>query len=275
MTLQIGIVNLMPRAETYEATLCRALAAAGLAFEPVWLRLQTPAYASSDRAHIERVYLPLAAALDNARLDGLIISGAPVEDLAFEAVTYWPELSEQLRRARTRVASTLGLCWGGMALAQLLGVDKITFEQKLFGVYALDAHIADHPALRHRHGPLLCPQSRHSGLDPLSLAAAVAHGGVRLIAGSEAAGEVIVESTDRRYLIHTGHPEYEAERLASEYRRDRAAGRSDVGAPHAYDVEHPLATWEHASAAFFRGWLEGLSTKHFASVSSAVQHAVK
>ena len=258
MTLQIGIVNLMPRAETYEATLYRAIAAAGVAFEPIWLRLDTPAYASSDRSHIESVYMPLAAALDSARLDGLIVSGAPVEDLPFDAVTYWPELSEQLRRARERVASTLGLCWGGMALAQLLGVDKIMFTQKLFGVYPLEVRAAQHATVRRVNGALLCPQSRHSGLEPVSLTAAVAEGGVRLIAGSEAAGEVILESTDRRYLIHTGHPEYEAERLAAEYRRDRAAGRRDVRAPYAYDVEQPIASWGHASAAFFRGWLEGL-----------------
>jgi homoserine O-succinyltransferase len=125
-------------------------------------------------------------------------------------------------------------------------------------VYPLEARAPEHPSVRGLNTDLVCPQSRHSGLDPLSLTAAVADGGVRLIAGSEAAGEVILESSDRRYLMHIGHPEYEAERLACEYRRDRAAGRSDVAPPYAYDPEHPSATWERASAAFFCGWLEGL-----------------
>lgn len=256
MTLRIGIVNLMPRAETYEHTLTRALAGSGRAFEPIWLRLDTPAYASSDRTRIERVYVPLSAALDFGHLDGLIVSGAPVEDLAYEAVTYWPELSEQLMRARTLVRSTLGLCWGGMALAKLLGVEKIGFARKLFGVYPLQAR-ADHPVLG--EPPLLCPQSRHSGLDPYSLASAVGRGDVRLIAGSEAAGEVILESHDGRYLMHIGHPEYETERLGCEYRRDLAVGRSDVDAPVGYDLERPVASWADASAAFFRGWLDSLT----------------
>ncbi len=259
MTLRIGIVNLMPRAETYEGTLCRALAAAGRELEPVWLRLRTPAYASSDRARIERVYLPLSAALDEGRLDGLLISGAPVEEMPFEAVTYWPELSEQLLRARSRVRSTLGLCWGGLALAKLLGIDKTTFASKLFGVYPLEARAPEHPVVRALGPALVCPQSRHSGLEPVSLAAAVDDSRVKLIAGSEAAGEVILESADQRYLVHTGHPEYEAERLRCEYRRDAAARPSDVAPPYAYDLEQPVATWKEASALFFRGWLDSLS----------------
>ena len=257
MTLRIGIVNLMPRAETYEVTLTRALATSGRAFEPVWLRLVTPAYTSSDRSRIEQVYVPLSAALDSGRLDALIVSGAPVEDLAYESVTYWPELSEQLVRARTSVRSTLGLCWGGMALAKLLDVEKISFPRKLFGVYPLQTR-STHRVLN--GAPLLCPQSRHSGLDPVSLSAAVATGAVRLIAGSDDAGEVILESADGRYLMHTGHPEYETERLGFEYRRDAAAGRCDVELPVGYDLERPAATWADASAAFFRGWLDGLSS---------------
>lgn len=256
MALRIGIVNLMPRAETYEVTLQRALAAAERAFEPVWLRLQTPAYASSDRCRIERVYVPLSAALDAGRLDGLIVSGAPVEELPYEAVTYWPELSAQLLRARQLVRSTLGLCWGALALARLLGIEKVSFPRKLFGVYGLSAR-APHRVLGGA-AEVYCPQSRHSGLEASSLSAAVARGGVRLIAGSEAAGEVIVESADGRFLMHTGHPEYEAERLACEYRRDRAAGRCDVSVPVGYDLARPSATWACDSAAFFRGWLDGL-----------------
>src|SRR5262245_44896022 len=118
--LRVGIVNLMPRAETYETTLCSALSATGCAYEPIWLRLETPAYSGSDRARTERVYQPLAAALADDALDALIISGAPVEELPFEEVTYWRELSGLLRIARQRVPSTLGLCWGALALAEQL-----------------------------------------------------------------------------------------------------------------------------------------------------------
>jgi homoserine O-succinyltransferase/O-acetyltransferase len=256
----LGIVNLMPRAETYEVTLLRALTAAERAFEPVWLRLETPAYASSDRARIEQVYVPLSAALDSAALDALIVSGAPVEELPYEAVTYWPELSEQLLRARSAVRSTLGLCWGGMALARLLGVEKVVFSEKLFGVYPLSPRGPEHAVVRALGPALLCPQSRHSGLDPVSLAAAAARGAVRLIAGSDVAGEVILESADARFLMHVGHPEYETQRLALEYRRDAAAGRTDVGLPHGYDIDDPTQTWAPASTTFFRAWRDTLQS---------------
>jgi homoserine O-succinyltransferase len=248
----------MPRAETYERLLLAALADTDRAFDVTWLRLSTPAYASSDRARIERVYVPLAAALDRGDLDGLIVSGAPVEELPFEAVTYWHELSELLRRARETVPSTLGLCWGALALAQLLGIDKSTFGTKLFGVFALDVLANDHPLVRGLEPSFLCPQSRHSGLTPTSVAAAAAAGGVRVLAGSPKAGPVILDSTDHRYVMHVGHPEYDADRLAFEYERDRASELSSVHAPENFDLQQPAATWRLASVSFFRAWFDAL-----------------
>jgi homoserine O-succinyltransferase len=257
-SLRIGIVNLMPRAETYERLIVDALGASGRRFEPVWLRLSTPAYASSDRERIASVYLPLAAALAEARLDGLIVSGAPVEDIAFEAVTYWQELSGLLRQARVRVRSTLGLCWGALALAQLVGIEKIAFTRKLAGVFPLERYAPEHPLLRASSPQFLCPQSRHSGLAPRSLQAAISDGRVRLLAGSEAAGAVILESGDGRFVMHVGHPEYDAPRLGFEYRRDAADGCSDLAPPHDYDLDNPIATWRAASSAFFGAWLDSL-----------------
>jgi homoserine O-succinyltransferase len=256
--LRIGVVNLMPRAETYESLLLATLARTELSIEVTWLRLSTPAYASSDRARIEQVYLPLSAALDQRSLDGLIITGAPVEELPFEAVTYWSELSAQLERARKIVPSTLGLCWGALALARLLGIDKQVFERKLFGVYPLDITDLEHPLLRELAPNFLCPQSRYSGLVPTDVAAAVVAGRARVLARSAAAGSVILESNDGRFLLHTGHPEYDAQRLAFEYRRDVEAKIASVGAPHDFDPDRPESSWHCASATFFRAWIVSL-----------------
>jgi homoserine O-succinyltransferase len=256
--LRIGIVNLMPRAETYESLLLATLARTGLPFEATWLRLSTPAYASSDRARIEGVYVPLAAAIEACTLDGLIITGAPVEEMPFEAVTYWQELSTLLHRAREAVPSTLGLCWGGLALARLLGIEKVIFDAKLFGVYPLDVVDSRHPLLRELAPSFDCPQSRHSGFSSSDVNAAVAAGRARVLAGSAEAGPVILESADRRFLMHTGHPEYDAERLVFEYRRDVAAEAPRVSAPHNLDLERPEATWYAASTHFFRSWMSSL-----------------
>lgn len=254
--VRIGIVNLMPRAETYESTLLGALRATERVFEPIWLRLETAAYASSDRARLERVYLPLSAALESGELDGLIVSGAPVEEMPFEAVSYWPELSELLRLAQTRVASTLGLCWGALALGQLLGLQKFTFSRKLFGVYELVNRAPEHALLRAEEPRFSCPQSRHSGFVPESVLAAEASGRVQVLAESAEAGAVILESADGRHVLHIGHPEYEADRLLFEYRRDHAAGRPDVGRPHNFDLEQPRASWRGASTRFFGNWID-------------------
>jgi homoserine O-succinyltransferase len=256
--LRIGIVNLMPRAQTYEDLLLAALERAGVPLAVTWLRLTTPHYASSDRARIEQVYLPLSAAIEERLLDGLIISGAPVEDLPYETVIYWNELSGLLERARHVVPSTLGLCWGGLALARLLGIDKTLFERKLFGVYTLSAPDPNHPLMRELAPEFPCPQSRYSGLATADVERAVAAGSVRVLAGSEAAGWVIVESSDRRFVMHTGHPEYSAERLMFEYRRDLEARVTTVDAPHDFDVTQPTETWRSASASFLRAWLSSL-----------------
>lgn len=248
----------MPRAETYERLLLGLLPGADV----TWLKLATPAYASSDRERIGRVYVPLRAALDDRALDGLIITGAPVEELPFESVTYWPELSSLLERAREVVPSTLGVCWGAMALARLVGIDKVLFEQKLFGVYPLEVTDPAHPLLRDIAPQFLCPQSRYSGLSSDDVKTAVAAGRARVLAGSHAAGPVIVESADRRFLIHIGHPEYDANRLSFECRRDMEAQVRGVSAPYNFDVTDPRATWQQASERFFQAWLASLRRRN-------------
>ena len=224
-SLRIGIINLMPRAQSYEATLLRPLQQTGVAFEPLWIKLKDHAYASSDRQHIERVYQSFDAVLERGPLHGLLLSGAPVEELGFAEITYWPELVDILGQARERITSTLGLCWGGLALAHMLGIHKVNLDSKLFGVFPLRRLNAEPAPGRSRDDELFCPQSRHAGITDAELEAASADGRVRLLAHSAAAGYSIFESCDRRFLMHLGHPEYEPERLVFEYERDRAAGR--------------------------------------------------
>jgi homoserine O-succinyltransferase len=231
--LRVGVINLMPFAERYEPMLLEPLAATEHWVEPVWIRLASHPSRSTDPAHRARYYRSFAEA---GTLDGLILTGAPVEELPFEQVRYFSELLSLLEQARATIASTLGLCWGGMALAQLLGIAKVRFARKLFGVYPLEGY-----------GP--CPQSRHAGLDREQLEAAARSGAVRVLSG-----ETILESGDRRYLMHLGHPEYTPARLRFEYERDRALGRADVAPPHGVAVDAASSPLPHGYE-FFARWL--------------------
>ena len=251
--LRIGIMNLMPRLEAYEPSLLEPLAGHAEVVEPVFIRLASHGYHSSDHAHLARLYRSFDAAISGSPLDGLIVTGAPVEELAFEQVHYLRELEEILGYARRHVAITLGLCWGGLVIAHVLGIGKRVFARKLFGVYddrvLVDRHDIVEP------GMLSCAHSRHAGVVEADLESAARAGTVRALAQGAHTGYTMFETTDLRYLAHLGHPEYEAERLAQEWHRDRGLGRSDVDPPANLDAAAPITTWRAHRAALFDGLL--------------------
>lgn len=256
--LRIGIINVMPKAEEYEPFLLRPLAHAPLTVEPVWIRLESHGYASSDERHIATRYQSFGNAHAQAPLDGLILTGAPVEELEFEAVHYWRELSLILRFAAKNLRGTLGICWGGLALAKLLELEKTAFPKKLFGVYTNRSLEPDHPITGQLDDDFFCAHSRHSGISDRVLEAAAASGTVRLLSHGAETGYTVFESQDRRFLMHLGHPEYEAWRLAMEWRRDQALGRTDVAAPHNFDPDRPRNIWRSHCNELFTQWLNFL-----------------
>lgn len=254
--LSIGIINLMPKVEQYEPLLRRVLEpaaeAAGVQLDLAWIALSTHAYASSDAAHLARAYVPFAQARC-AGLDGLILTGAPVEELSFEEVRYWPELVELLQWARAEIPSTLGLCWGGMALSYLLGIDKVRYPEKLFGVYPM--RVIGAGVGEAEGAEVYCAQSRHAGIDPHGFAEAAHAGSVVPRMHAEVGGHTVFDSGDGRFAMHLGHPEYDADRLMFEYTRDRTLGRRDVSAPYGLDLDTPHARFRSHGPAYFAQWL--------------------
>jgi homoserine O-succinyltransferase len=253
--VRVGVVNIMPRAETYEADVLRPLALAPLAVDPVWIRLRTHRYASSDGARIRTAYVDFADAVRPGPLDALIVTGAPVEELDFHAVHYWNELSGILQWSREHVPRTLGLCWGGLALAKLLGIEKERLARKLFGAFSHANLAPSHPLLEGSGDAFCCAHSRHSGTLEPAVDAAQSAGTVRVLARGAESGTTIFESSDRRFVGHLGHPEYGAGRLVEEWNRDRALGRGDVGPPHGFDVDRPARLWASHCDAFFSAWV--------------------
>ena len=258
-TLRIGVVNIMPRAETYEPFLARPLARAASPVALVWIRLRSHPYSSSDATHIERNYVPYDEATRNTPLDGLVLTGAPVEDLPFEDVHYWGELCEILARCQARGTSVLGICWGGLALAKQLGIEKCSFEKKLFGVFVETVLDPDHPILGGSDDLFRCTHSRHSGIRSAELEAARDVGMVRLLSHGPETGYSVFESADGRLLMHLGHPEYEAARIAHEWERDSAAGRKDVEPPKNFDLARPANVWRSHCNDLFARWLLRIS----------------
>ncbi|MGD0673792.1 MAG: homoserine O-succinyltransferase [Polyangiaceae bacterium] len=257
--IRIGIINIMPKAEAYESSLLRPLVSSGLSIEPIWVRLKSHRYGSSDARHIE-TYRSFEDAMATGPLDGMILTGAPVEELAFEKVSYWRELSEVLDVCRSRVTSTVGLCWGGLALAKMLGIEKCAFGKKLFGVFE-NRNLAPGHWITGAGDSFWCAHSRHSGIASSELEAARDVGLVNLLSHGSETGYSIFESADRAYVAHLGHPEYEAMRLVREWERDVALGRKDVAPPSHVDLAHPTDVWRSHCTHFFSQWLHGLTRR--------------
>jgi len=255
-SLRIGILNIMPKAETYEFNILHPLGRLILQIEPVWIRLKTHSYSSSDPDHLRSFYIPFEDAIAKKPLDGLILTGAPVEDIPFEKVVYWKEVQEILTYAQREIPATLGICWGGLALAQHIGIDKTLFERKLFGVFETRNIDREHPITGEMDDVFWCPQSRFSGIRDSVLERARDQKRVHLLAHATEAGYTIFESADRRFLMHLGHPEYEAQRLVDEYYRDLEIGKAGVSAPANLDLKVPLNQWKGQCSEFFSQWIK-------------------
>ena len=251
--LRIAILNIMPLGKQYEFNLLHPLGLSVLQIEPIWIKLQSHAYNSWDQDHLKRLYVNWEEALAQGPLDGLIITGAPVEHLPFEQVNYWSELVELIAEARRTCASTLGLCWAGFALAYLAGVDKVPFEKKLFGIYPMRSLVPGHPLMGTQDDGFLCPQSRHAGLEDSAMESAQRQGRLRLLAHGESVGYTIFETPDQRQLMHLGHPEYNVGRILGEMERDRARG--DVPPPENFNPETPQTLWRSHRNLLFQQWL--------------------
>ena len=255
--VRIGIINIMPRMEEYEAHLLAPLADLDELVEPVLVRLQSHGYGSSDHRHLDRFYRDFDDVIADAPLDGLILTGAPVEELPFEEVHYFKELTQILGYARDRIPVTLGLCWGGMVLGKLVGIEKRALTRKLFGVFEDHVLVDDHDLVPAGRFP--CAHSRHSGLVEAEVDIAVHTGGVRRLSRGEHSGTSLFETTDRRFVGHLGHPEYTGERIKFEWERDRALGRRDVRPPVNFDPDVPTTTWRGHRHALFAGFVRRAS----------------
>jgi homoserine O-succinyltransferase len=219
--LQIGLLNLMPKKVQTETQFARVIGATPLQIELTLIRMSEHQSKNTSAEHLEAFYQPFREAR-NRRFDGLIITGAPIEHLEFEAVSYWDELRELFDWTQTHVHSTMAVCWGGMAmLNHFHGVPKHMLPAKAFGCFRHRAVVPSSPLLLGFSDSLLVPVSRWTEVrvEDVELVP-----GLRVLLHSEDVGPCLVEDRAHRAHYMINHLEYDSTTLKEEYDRDVAAG---------------------------------------------------
>lgn len=254
--LKIAIVNLMPTKEVTETQLLRLLGNTPLQIEISLVRMENHNSKNTEKDYLDKFYIPSSELLKQ-KYDGMIITGAPVEQLAFESVDYWTELCQIMDYARQNVYSTLYVCWGSFAgLYHHYGIKKYPLEKKLSGIFMNERCIEGEPLLRGFDDVFPIPQSRHTTLKKDDVLACRS---LRILAESPESGISIVKSIDNREIFMTGHLEYDTMTLAEEYYRDTNKGMK-VPLPKNYFPTNnvnriPSSYWRSTAHLFYTNWL--------------------
>ena len=254
--LRIVILNLMPLKITTETDLIRLLSNSPLQIEVHLMKVKAHTSKNTPIEHMKAFYRDFEL-MRNEKFDGMIITGAPVEHLDFEEVTYWDEITDIFRWARTHVTSTMYICWAAQAgLFYHYGVPKYPLAEKMFGIFPqrpLDARL---PIFRGFDDVFYMPHSRHTELRREDILRVPE---LTLIAESEMSGVSMVMARGGREIFVTGHSEYSPMTLDTEYRRDLAKGLP-IRKPYNYyendDPQRPpLVTWRAHGNLLFTNWL--------------------
>ena len=254
--LKIAIVNLMPTKIATETQLLRLLGNTPLQVEIFLVRMENHVSKTTGEEHLEKFYIG-SEELFTKSFDGMIITGAPVEQMPFEEVDYWKDLCRIMDYAKKNVFSTLFICWGAQAgLYHLYNIQKQILERKLFGVFKNIRTTAADPLLRGFDDRFPIPQSRHTALRSEDL---LAHPELIVLSRSSEAGPSIIKSEDNRMIFITGHLEYDTSTLADEYWRDKNKGLP-IDLPRNYfpgddSGSEPVSTWQSTAHLFFSNWL--------------------
>ena len=254
--LRIAILNLMPTKETTETQLLRLIGNTPLQVEVVLLHPRTHVSKNTSAEHLESFYKTFDE-ISHQHYDGLIITGAPVEHLPFEQVTYWEELQTIMDWSARHVTSTLHICWGAQAgLFHHYGIQKHLLPEKLFGVFPHTIEKRNVKLLRGFDEMYYVPQSRHTEVLRSEIEQVP---DLEILSESPEAGVYIVASKNGRQIFVTGHSEYDPLTLKWEYDRDAAKGLR-VAIPKNYypgddPTLQPLSSWRAHANLLFSNWL--------------------
>lgn len=254
--IRIGLLNLMPLKEDTELQILRSLSNSPLQVDVTFVRVSTHVSKNTSASHIMKFYQSFKE-IESQKFDGFIITGAPIEQMAFEDVDYWEELTQIMEWTKTNVTSTLHLCWGAQAgIYYHYGINKEALDKKMFGIYehiVLDRKI---PLVRGFDDVFLAPHSRHT---TVPLEKIREDGRIKILALSDQAGVFMCMAREGRQIFVMGHPEYDRMTLDTEYKRDRAKGL-DIEIPFNYYPDNnpekkPLLSWRACANNLYTNWL--------------------
>ncbi len=254
--LKIAVLNLMPIKITTEIDLVRLLSNSPLQVELDFISLSTHISKNTPKEHMMAFYKDFKLIIHN-KYDGLIITGAPVEQMPFEEVIYWKELTEILSWAKSNVTSSIFICWGAQAaLYQYYGIPKYPLNKKMFGVFKHTKTDSTNPILRGFDDVFYVPHSRHTEIrreDILKVPDLI------ILSESEESGVYMVASRNGREFFLTGHSEYSPETLDIEYKRDLAK-KLPIEMPKNYYLDDnpknpPVVRWRSQANMLFVNWL--------------------
>ena len=252
--LRIVVLNLMPIKITTETDLIRLLSNTPLQIEIDFMKLKSHTPKNTPIEHMIMFYRDFEA-MRNEKYDGMIITGAPIEQYDYKDVAYWDEISQIFAWAKTHVTSTLYICWAAQAgLYYHYGIPKYPLKKKMFGVFAQKPLYPTLPIFRGFDDQFFMPQSRHTEVKSKDILISKA---LTLIAESEESGASIIMA--RREFFVTGHMEYSLLTLDKEYKRDMDK-RDDVDIPINYYRENnpslpPIVQWRAHANLFFSNWI--------------------
>ena len=256
-TLRIALLNLMPMKETTEKDFIRILASSSEEIELTLMKLDThtPKHASPE--HMQNYYKGFEE-LRNSRFDGLIITGAPIEKIDFEEVTYWNELCEIFEWAKENVKSTLFICWAAQAgLYQKFGIQKHLLPTKMFGIFPHYILHPEHPLFEGFKAEFFVPHSRHTNIYREDV---IAEKRIELLSESDSSGVYIMQEKDTNNFFITGHSEYPLYTLDGEYKRDISKGLP-IELPLNYYTNNnpqlpPMGRWQDEARKLFCNWIK-------------------
>ncbi len=254
--LEVAILNLMPLKEDTELQLLRKLSTSGKSIKITFVKVSSYISKTTAPEHMQRFYSTFEE-IKNKYFDGLIITGAPVEQMEFEEVDYWKELEKIMEWSETHAKSTLHICWGAQAgLYYHYGIDKHLIPNKMFGVFEHKIDDKNSKILSGFEEGFKAPHSRHTTVYKEDIEKVPE---LEVVSESDKAGVFIVENREKRQLFVTGHLEYAVDTLDKEYKRDLSKGLK-IDMPENYyqdnnPEENPVFSWKENGDKIYSNWV--------------------
>lgn len=254
--LKVAILNLMPIKQDTELQLLRALSNTPLQIDVTFVMASGHISLNTSASHLNKFYVTFDQIKDN-KYDGLIITGAPLENITFEEVDYWEEMCQIMDWAEKNVTSTLHICWAAQAgFYHYYGIQKRQLSEKLFGIYEHKVHNRKEPLVRGFDDIFLAPHSRHTETPSSEIHACKE---LTILAESKEAGVFLAIAEGGKKVFLNGHPEYDRYTLDKEYHRDLDKGLP-IHIPYNYypdddPSKKPLLQWRSHSNNIYSNWL--------------------